>query len=181
MSPLSIELAFDSESDLRLGALWSRLSAIYGGPKNSDLGVRPHITLAVFRDGEPVDPSGLVASLAHRLTSFPVDLVALDCFPTTEGVVFLRPAQSASLLSAHAALHKLLGRDSDLVHPYYRSAYWNPHCTVATGVPEPLMVAVLAACHPADVFRQVRIERVQAVRYRPVTKLAAAALEAKPK
>ena len=49
MRPLAVELAFDQTSDQRLGRVWSRLLELYGGPKDSELGVLPHITLALFR------------------------------------------------------------------------------------------------------------------------------------
>jgi 2'-5' RNA ligase len=151
MKPLAIELAFDDESDARLGRAWSRISAVYGGPKSSELGIRPHITLALFRDREPKDVSAVIGALAAELCSFPLDLASVGHFPAAEGVVFLRP--------------------------YYRPGAWSPHCTMAVDVDPPFIEAVTSACRASDVLGAVRVARAQLVRYRPATEIAGSLLD----
>lgn len=177
MKPLAIELAFDSASDQRLGLLWSRLSALYGGPTDSELGVRPHITLALFRSGEPRGLPGVLESLAGELACFDLTLRTVDRFPGSEGVVFLRPEVSAELLRAHTILHGLLAEERDLVHAYYRPGTWHPHCTMAINVPDVLIDTVLSACRSAEALGDVRVARIQAVRYRPATEIGGFWLE----
>jgi 2'-5' RNA ligase len=145
MRPLAVELAFDHASDQRLGRVWSRLLELYAGPKDSDLGVRSHITLALFRSGEPRNVGDLIQSLAKVVAPFDLNLAVADRSPTSEGVVFLRPEPSRELTRAHAILHELLGPDRGLVHAYYRPPAWTPYCTMAINVAEPFIDAVLSA------------------------------------
>ena len=177
MKPLAVELAFDPNSDERLGRVWSRLSALYGGPTSSELGVRPHITLTLFRSREPKSVSGLIETLAMELTPFNVKLATVGRFPTAEGVVFLRPEPSDNLTRAHALVHGLLGPDRELVHPYYRPGAWYPHCTMALNVAEVFVDAVMSACRSAEVLGEAQVARIQVVRYRPATEIAGALLE----
>ena len=174
---MAIELAFDSASDQRLGLLWSRLSALYAGPTESELGVRPHITLALFRGGEPRDLPGLLESLAGELACFGLTLGTVGRFPGSEGVVFLRPEVSAERARAHTILHELLAKERDLVHAYYRPGTWHPHCTMAINVPDALIDAVLTACRCPEALGEVGVARIQAVRYRPATEIGGAWLE----
>jgi 2'-5' RNA ligase len=171
MRPLAIELTFDPDSDHRLTAVWSRLSRLYNGPRESELGMRPHITLALFAEREPSQPTDLVASLAGEYGPFELDLATVDHFPTGEGVVFLQPAPSAALRRAHAVLHSRLGSDRDLVHEYYQLPVWHPHCTMAINVPEQSLQTVLAVCR-AEAVGRVQVVGLQLVRYRPATEIA---------
>jgi 2'-5' RNA ligase len=177
MRPLAIELAFDPVSDQRLSELWVRLSALYGGPTDSELGVRPHVTLALFRDAEPADIVGVAESLASELKYFPLNLATVDRFPTGEGVVFLRPEGSADLARAHTLVHNLLAEEADLVHAYYRPGAWHPHCTMASNVPETLVGSVMSACGAAEALGEVVVTRAQVVRYRPATEVWGGLLE----
>jgi 2'-5' RNA ligase len=174
---LAIELAFDSDSDRRLGRTWSQLSALYGGPTDSELGIRPHITLALFRTSEPEGVSELTASFAAQLAPFGVSLATVGQFPTSEGVVYLSPAPSLALARAHELLYDLLGPQRELVHTYYQPGAWHPHCTMAINVPAELINAVVSECRSPEVLSDVRVERVQVVRYRPATEISGAVFD----
>jgi hypothetical protein len=88
--------------------------------------------------------------------------------------VFLEPRSSPELVRAHALVHERLGADRARVHDHYRPGSWRPHCTMAINVGEPQIDAVLAACRAGGVVGEVGIARVQFVRYRPATEVAAA-------
>lgn len=168
MRPLAIELAFDPDSDQRLRELWSHLSTLYSGPLDSQLGVRPHVTWAVFRRANPRNAVAVGEALAKQLRTFRLDLATVDRFPGSEGVVFLRPAVSSELAHAHALAHELLAEERDLVDPYYRPNSWQAHCTMATNVPDAQMGTVLSACSCLEALGQVWVTRIQLVRYRLV-------------
>jgi 2'-5' RNA ligase len=177
MRPLAIELSFDPTSDERLRRMWSQLSVLYGGAKDSELGVRPHITLVIFRNDDPGNALPVIEALAAKLSSFTLDLSTADFFETSEGVVFLQPEPSADLARAHAILYKLLDKDRHLIDPYYQPGAWHPHCTMATGVPKPLMEHVLSACRSPEALGEVQVVRIQLVRYRPATEISRVSLE----
>lgn len=174
MRPLAIELTFDRESELRLQNTWTELSELYPAPQSWGLGSRPHITLLLFRDEEPDDLQPVVQALVAELEPFPIVLSSVDHFSSSEGVVFLRPDPSNELVRAHAAARRLLGSSASGVDQYYRPGTWQPHCTVAGGVPPSSLQRVLLACRASEALGAVHVEGLQLVRYRPVEELWAA-------
>ena len=164
---VAVELFFDSTSERRLRELGQSLEAIYGDDHESELGVRPHLSLTVFPDGEPAFLRAELQDLANRAVPFRLELTSVESFPTSEGVLYLAPALSGSLADIHAAFHASLATQQELGHAYYRPGSWVPHCTVATGVPPNLQGAVLDACRAADVLREVWVHGISATAYRP--------------
>jgi 2'-5' RNA ligase len=157
--------------------LWTDLAAAYDKIGDGVVGVRPHVSLAVFAGEGPGAPSALVARLA-RLEPFSIALDEVDVFSGKEGVVFLRPSDSDELRAAHATCTRALGSETGLVHPYYHAKYWVPHCTMAIGVPESSMNVVLQRCREAVPFGTVGVHRISFVRYRPTAELHTANLGA---
>ena len=146
---VAVELFFDSTSERRLRELWASLEAIYGDDHESELGVRPHLSLTVFPGGEPEFLKAELQSLASRFVPFCLKLNSVESFPTSEGVVYLAPFLSEPLEEIHATFHESLAIHQVLGHAYYRPGSWVPHCSVATGVPPNLRDAVLGACGAA--------------------------------
>ncbi len=167
MRPLALELYFDTASEQRLASVWEKLAGYCHHSTASQLGVVPHITLALFRDSLPNDLVGVGKALATGVSPFDVNLCRVDRFPGDEGVVFLAPAPSPELTGAHERAQELLGEDRDRVDPYYRPGAWRPHCTMAINVPEPRVSAVISACSYSDALGVATISGVQVVRYRP--------------
>lgn len=168
---MAVELFFDSSSERRLGELWKSLEAIYGDHHQSELGVRPHLSLTVFPDVEPEFVRAELQNLASRFLPFRLEFNSVESFPTSEGVVYLAPSSSEPLEGIHAAFHASLAAHQELGHSYYRPGSWIPHCTVATGVPMDLRGAVVEACQAADVLGEVLVRGVSATAYRPVREL----------
>lgn len=73
-------------------------------------------------------------------------------------------------------MDELLAAERELVDAYYRSDVWRPHCTMAINVPEARISAVTSACRARDVLGEVRVTRLQLVRYRPATEVWSAEL-----
>ena len=163
----AVELIFDPESSSRLRALWASLQEIYGAPRHSELGVEPHLALAVFRGGEPSRAEELVERFARTVAPFEIDLVSVETFPTAEGVVYLRAAPCPALLQAHALLHRELRETASRCLEYYRPGAWIPHCTVATDVPAHCTEEVVDDCMRSGALGPVQVQRVGGVQYRP--------------
>ena len=64
---VAVELFFESTSERRLRELWASLEAIYGDDHESELGVRPHLSLTVFPGGEPEFLKAELQSLASPI------------------------------------------------------------------------------------------------------------------
>ncbi len=78
---VAVELVFDPEAARRLTVLQDRLAAIYGGPKITELGVKPHLSLNLFPDGEPAFLCDELEELARRFNPFPVRLGSVEQLP----------------------------------------------------------------------------------------------------
>jgi len=176
MATLSIELSFDEVSNQQLTDLWNVLGSTYAKRGDSQLGLRPHVSLAVFREDTPRGLEDILQHLAEDRLAFPLRFAGAGAFPTGEGVVFLEAQLSSSLRDAHGTLMELLGSDAPLVHPYYRPAAWKPHCTVATGVPEDSLGDVTAECFSRGYPAEVIVRRVSAVHYHPLEERVSIAL-----
>ncbi len=164
---IAVELTFDLESTRRLTAVWAALAGIYGGPRITELGARPHVSLTVFHDTAPEGLCQELGELAQRFGPFGLHFGAAATFPTTEGVIYLAPDASARLQAVHAAFHTRLAAHDSPGHPYYRPGAWVPHCTVATDVPQAQVTAVLESPALAEAFGSVSVDAVHATAYRP--------------
>jgi 2'-5' RNA ligase len=173
---LALELSFDAHSEQRLQRLWVELSRLYPPPGILGMGGQPHVSLAVFRQGEPAHVERLVPELARRITPFTLCLGSVGAFRTDEGVVFIAPHESSTLRAAHEQMLELLAHESALVADYYRPSVWVPHCTVAFNVPAPCMDAVLEACERLHTPFEARVTRLSAVRYKPASTVSERAL-----
>ena len=168
---VAVELCFDSDSESRLRALWDSLELIYGSDHETEIGVRPHISLTAFSDGEPDFLSDEIQALANRFEPFELKLASVGSFPTAEGVVYLAPSPNERLDSIHTDFHAVLASHEEPGNPYYRPGTWVPHCTVATGVPSSLMDTVLEACRAEDVLQEVIVQGIGMTSYHPVKSL----------
>jgi 2'-5' RNA ligase len=97
-----------------------------------------------------------------------VGLCALGLFPGPPGVLFLAPAPTPALLDIHAALIASLPAAG--LHPHYRAGAWMPHVTLAEGVGDP--AAAVRALDRAALPLAAVLDRLEVVRFRPVTVLA---------
>jgi len=172
---VSIELAFDPASESRLRSLQDELSEIYGGPRVTELGVRPHLSLTSFPDGAPSRLDSALMQIAQRTKPFSLLLESVQYFPTTEGVVYLAPAQSAHLLACHRELHALIQEFPERRNAYYEPGVWIPHCSIATDVPPAIRAALVARAQQA-IGLEVSVRYIAAAAYRPARELLLLAL-----
>jgi 2'-5' RNA ligase len=129
--PFSIELFFDTKSDMavqRLGQLLEKekIPAIF-----STLGATPHVSLAVFEQYDPQRLHSVMKKLACSFSPMPFRLSSLGTFPGKEGVLFLAPVVTPSLLEIHAWLHRALAKVVEGSWHYYFPGGWVPHCTLS--------------------------------------------------
>ncbi len=177
---LAVELSFDPSSEERLTATWARLSREYVRCDSSELGVRPHLSLAVFHRRRPSDLGKLISNLAAGLRPFRLQFGQIGAFRKAEGVVFIEPEASPELLAAHRILMADLAEEEALVHPLYRKDAWVPHCTLATGVPMEEIERIIDVCRSTDPLGPVTVCRVAMVQYRPPIELCAFEMKSDP-
>ena len=166
--PFAIELHFEEASTSQLAALWSGLQAVYGTPRRSELGVRPHVSLAVISE-VPGVLEDQVRRLAARMAAFDIELGGIDHFPGEEGVVFIEALDSPTLREVHRQVTEALRASGAVNSPFYEPPRWRPHCTIATDVPSGLIADVIGAAQAARRPCLVRAEALCGVSYRPAT------------
>jgi 2'-5' RNA ligase len=129
--PFSIELFFDPKSSMAVQQCGEALEKIKIPSIFSTPGGSPHVSLAVF---EQYNPERLHAVLKKLATSFPptpFHIGNLGTFGGKEGVLFLAPVVTPSLLEIHAWLHRALPEAVEGSWIYYDPGQWVPHCTLS--------------------------------------------------
>jgi 2'-5' RNA ligase len=130
--PFSIELFFDTKSDLavqKMGYLLEKrgIPTIF-----SALGATPHLSLAVFERVESPKLHSLLKKAASNYPPLPFRLSGLGTFPGKEGVLYLVPAANPRLLEIHAWFHRTFRGLWEGNWSHYLPGNWVPHCTLST-------------------------------------------------
>ena len=168
----AVELFFDHESELAVRTVWDGVAKALGRPSLSDIGARPHISLAVYGDG--LDTNGFQEQLlgfAESTDPFDFCLRSLSAFTRQEGVVYLAPVVTEQLLSVHERFHEAFAQHKDSVVAHYQPGNWIPHCTVAIDlVPAEIQKAV---GYSREAFKPIsgRFQEIGLVEFRPLKEL----------
>lgn len=175
----AVELFCDPESEQAVCEIWDGLGAALGKPSLSELGARPHVSLAVYSDD--LDASGFSKQLhefskhlrefAQSVTPFEFKLSSVGTFPGSEGVVFLAPVATRQLLAVHERFHVLFSRYDELGMAYYLPGNWVPHCTVAIDLAATEVTEAMAYCREAFQPISGRFQEIGLVEFRPVKEL----------
>lgn len=168
----AVELYFDAPTEKRVWDL--RHALIAQGIKSTitELGDRPHISLAVFPDVDCAVLLPITQAFASKMESFNFQSSAIGLFPTAENVLFLSPAPTQQLLACHQAFHQRLAQANLTPSPYYVPANWTPHCTVEMNIPDGQMAKAVSLCKNSfkPLFGQVC--EIGVVEFRPIKHLA---------
>lgn len=129
--PFSIELFFDTKSDLAVQKIGSILEKGKIPSIFSTLGATPHVSLAVFERFDHRRLHSVMKKLASSYSAVPFKLSSVGSFPGKEGVLFLAPASEIRLLEIHSWLHGIINNVVERSFGYYLPGQWVPHCTLA--------------------------------------------------
>lgn len=84
---------------------------------------------------------------SKTLFSFSVGFAAFGAFPTGEGVVYLSPTPTSSLLGVHREMYERLSSIGAAVHEYYVPESWVPHATIGLELPASEMGLAMTWLH----------------------------------
>ncbi len=144
--PIAVTLDLDADAASRIEPLWDALERDATLPTTRRLGVRPHLSLAVY---DSLDPAALLARLD-----------------------FLGPVADRVLLDLHGAFHHEFADCVDRCIAHYRPLHWVPHLTLAQDVAAAaLPQAVGRLADPMTPFAGT-LDVLSVVRYLPVEPLA---------
>ncbi|MDI3306275.1 MAG: 2'-5' RNA ligase family protein [Acetobacteraceae bacterium] len=171
--PYAVTLRLDAASAASIEAMWRALAE--AGLDDGCLrpGYPPHVTLAVYPDDAPVPQlDATVMLLAKEWDIMPIELAGLGIFPGPDPVLWVAPVPTAGLLACQAALVAALhGLRCD---GHYRPGHWMPHVTLGRVGAAARALEILAPLWPGAMTG--RLERLDLVRFRPVTVLRSLAL-----
>ena len=168
----AIELFYDDASERAVRDIWDGLGAALGKPSLSEIGARPHVSLAVYDDGlETTDFPERLLEFARSIDPFDFMLSSLGTFPGQEGVVFLAPVVTRRLLAVHKQFHEVFLKQASSGTAYYLPGFWVPHCTVAIDLSAAEVTAAVAYCREASQPISGRFQEIGLVEFRPVKEL----------
>lgn len=128
---LVLELHFATESEEFVLNLMRQLKDMELPSNLLEKSVPPHLTLLAAKSF----PESMMASLDDVLAKvkrFSIKLVSLSTFANDNGVLFLGAVVDKNLLAIHETVHACYETANDDCDPYYLTARWVPHVTLAT-------------------------------------------------
>jgi 2'-5' RNA ligase len=141
----AIELYFDEDAEAVVLEAWKAMADAGISTAMLDGVQRPHVTLGVCDEISQTFKNAL-ALFAKEITPFDLSLSSVGVFNSAEGVVFLAPTVTRSLLDLHQRFHVFLDQHSAKKWPLYLPGAWVPHCTLALRLtPEQLQQAFAIA------------------------------------
>ncbi|SRR5579871_259290 len=129
--PFSVELFFDPKSSMAVQQCGAFLQKAGVPSIFSTLGASPHVSLAVFEQYNPERLHALLKKLAASYPPTSFRLSSAGTFFGKEGVLFLAPVVTDSLLKIHDWIHRALPKAVEGNWVYYLPGGWVPHCTLA--------------------------------------------------
>jgi 2'-5' RNA ligase len=127
----AILLHFDKDSEDRIYELWREAQKLGGDTHLTDCVIRPHITLAIFEDTDIISFCSKLEIFSKQVKKFSLRLESIGTFATRQGVLFLSPVITDSLLELHKGFYGYFEGDIEGINSYYTPNNWVPHCSIS--------------------------------------------------
>jgi hypothetical protein len=142
----SIELYFDSGFEEKIYSLWETLS-LAGLPSIlSQIGSRPHVSLAVLNRCNEKQISDFLLKLVVSVSKFGLEFSALAHSPGEQQAVFLVTAGNKALFDLHKRLNSLLLDSGNPPVKDYQPDRWLPHCSLSKELSPGKALKTLGIC-----------------------------------
>jgi 2'-5' RNA ligase len=130
---LAVEIYLDPASEECVRSIWAELDARGIESLGAVPGThyRPHVSLAVFEDGDLAQLRDALVPILRPAIGMPLTLASLGFFLTTETIAFLAVTPTDWLLEVHGRVHVALGGVASDSWAYYEPGTFLPHCTIA--------------------------------------------------
>ena len=140
--PFAINIKAINKTARPILDLWDEVGPLEDAPSMPALGYPPHITFAIYDEGDARDVRSALAIVFARMAPIRLTFAAVNWFDNTPPVLWAAPSPNAQLHDAHAAIHRLI--DPATCRPNYRPGQWVPHCTLGTRIAPSHRAAALA-------------------------------------
>jgi 2'-5' RNA ligase len=167
--PFALNLNSSNASAAAITSLWDQVSAFEERPSMRALNYPPHFTFAMYDSPEVTEETAIAAMqrTAEGRTAVEIGFDSIRHFPGSPLILWAEPESNETLLEMHRQIHAAI--DPALCREHYRPGNWIPHCTLAMRTRPERNIEALAF---ADGFRggvRVIFDRVDCVKYPPVT------------
>ena len=169
--PYAVVLYFDKQSENFIQEIWSDLSTNGIPSEIHHVGIRPHITLAIYDEltCQPCDSelSRFAPQTAHLHLSF----THLGFFTQPERVLFLAPTPTKELLDFHTRIHQLLAQQTKGPWEQYQPGQWVPHCTLALALDQENLEKASAICGSIKLPVTMHATQIGVVEFLPAAEM----------
>ena len=169
--PYAVVLYFNKQSEKFIRDIWSRLSNNGIPSEIHHVGIRPHITLAIYDEltCQPCDSE--LSRFAPQTAHLRLNFTHLGFFTQPEKVLFLAPTPTSELLDFHAHVHKLLNQQTKAPWEMYQPGQWVPHCTLALGLDQEMFEKGASICSDIKLPVEMHATQIGVVEFLPVTEM----------
>lgn len=152
----SINLIFETSAESSVTNLWRELS-VRGIPTDfvGSVGLRPHITLAMFYDIDEKKLVDIFLNCKQNFTPMTLEVESIGIFPSS-GTCFLKPTIDLGLLEFHNKIHNSLVCFSDFSYSLYTPGKWNPHISLAINLKN--IELLKAVEYLLEIFEPIKIQ-----------------------
>ncbi len=162
----AVELYFDDSSEQAIRKIWAAAGSSLPG-----MNAAPHISLSLHEQVDTARMNTLLQAFTARTPCLTMDFLALGSFLSPEGVIYLVPTVTESLLGLHKAFHQALDEAGIPSHPYYRPGSWVPHCTVDMNLSADEIQRKFTLCHEFPPLMGAKVVTIGLISYQPVVDL----------
>jgi 2'-5' RNA ligase len=159
--PYTIELQLNRAAETKFLAHWETLRNEGVSDLLFQLGYKPHMTLAMYRE---IDEAKTIAKLERFIADESPIAVEFRHMTVDKAGIFSQPRENGALRKFHARFEKKFGKS---FRDYDHAGLWMPHCTIGMELPTekigPVMDKLLASWAPITGIA----DRLALVKFRP--------------
>jgi 2'-5' RNA ligase len=132
----SLNLKVDNASAFVVTSLWDEVSAFEDMASMRALNYPPHFTFAIYDTDEVSEQQArdAIERAAIGEAELRITFNRIRTFAGPPLILWADPDLQESLARMHKTIHATI--DPMLCRPYYRPAFWTPHCTLGTRIRE---------------------------------------------
>lgn len=128
----AVVVYFDKKNDLYISQVMKNICHSGVNTYMLDLSIRPHITLAMFKDTDPQGFTKWLNAYADKMDCFNIRFSSIGAFLTNPFILFLAPVMEQGLIILHERFNAHIKEVASKFVKYYLPGNWVPHCTLAT-------------------------------------------------
>lgn len=175
----AVALYFDEKSQAQLLSMMEDLCRAGVNSYLLDVGIRPHITLAYWKDQKGIDVTDAIKRFAQAVKRTKVLFSGIGIFPSDPKVVYLSPVKDDALIKLHQGLYGELAGKIENFSQNYTPDYWVPHCTLATKLTEAEVLKSITTLLKVEFPIEAQLSRIELLKCEQLEEILSCEVEFK--